>query len=214
MMIVAGGSGVVSLCLFALLLIVVVANATDSAAAAAPDLLPISAESTTIESILPTHVVRGSEMVLLSIRVDNLELPMENDTTVAPNQLEQWSCWFGADRDHCVDAQLIGNSEVQCWWNMTDSYDSDSNSSTIEIPIAISASAGDEEEGGAILSSAFNLTFVERIVAVSAFPPLGPTTGSTPVIVELQEMQEMDNDDNAGFALACLFGDGGYRHQD
>ena len=205
--IVAGGSGIVSLCLFLLLMVVVVvvvvADATDSAA-----ILPFSGEPTTIESILPTHVVRGSEMVLLSMRVDNVGSLVENDTIITPNQQEQWSCWFGADRGNCVDAQLIGNSEVQCWWNMTESYDSDNNSSTIEIPIAISASGGEEEEGaGTILSSMFNLSVVEPIVAVSAFPPLGPTTGTTPVIVELRDTQEMGGNDNAEIALACLFGD-------
>lgn len=207
--IVAGGSGtsIVSLFLFFLLMVVVLANASDSAAAA-PHLLQISAEPTTIESIVPSHVVRGSKMVLLSIRVDNLGSLVENDTIVTPNEQEQWSCWFGADRDHRVDAQLIANSEVQCWWNMMDSYGSkNNNGSTIEIPIAISASAGDDGEDGAILSSTFNLTVVEPIVAVSAFPLLGPTTGSTPVLVELQETQEMGDNHNAEIALACLFGD-------
>ena len=68
--VVADGSGIVTLCLF-LLLMVVVADATGSAATA-PHPLSISGEPTTIESILPTHVVHGSEMNLLSIRVDNL----------------------------------------------------------------------------------------------------------------------------------------------
>jgi len=166
---------------------------------------PMISEPAIVESIVPTHAVRGSEMVLLSIRGNNFASLTNADIPEQEQQQERWSCWFGDDRNHRVDAELMSDSEVlRCWWNLTDSHEP-GNSGVIVSPIAISApgAEGNDNES-TIASSTLNLTIVEPIVAVSAFPPSGPTDGSTPVLVEVQNAQDWGSDD---FALACLFGD-------